>query len=200
MIYVHFCQLLPFTKNISVCSKFEANLNWENWCFTVYFILHFLYKCSLTHPVYKTSCHNNDIKESCKTWFYPMFVSRKTWQSAARCFARSSARDVDIQRSPTGGAFPGPSSGGQSAIALPRSHSPIANPQRFATFRARHRPLCPSIVRRWRWGPSIGWEQCRDWLAITPPLRAPAGDPTPITYSGKIESLDRDPGMRFPRN
>jgi len=35
----------------------------------------------------------------------------------------------------------------------------------------------------------------------------PAGNPTPITYSGENESLDRDPaiaslysGMRFPRN
>jgi len=33
-----------------------------------------------------------------------------------------------------------------------------------------------------------------------PPLRAPAGDPTTITpvkgtYSGEIESLDRDPGV-----
>jgi len=51
-------------------------------------------------------------------------------------------------------------------------------------------------------------------LATPPPplLRAPAGDPTPITpvkcmFSGEIESLDEDPGiatldlgMRFPGN
>ena len=76
-------------------------------------------KCSLTHPVYKTSCHNNDIKESCKTWFCPMFVSRKTWQSAARCFARSSARDVDIQRSPTGGHSPAHHLGANRPLRFP---------------------------------------------------------------------------------
>jgi len=49
----------------------------------------------------------------------------------------------------------------------------------------------------------------RHWRS---PLRSPAGDPTPITlvkgmYSGKIKSLDRDPGiatldpgMPFPGN
>jgi len=49
-------------------------------------------------------------------------------------------------------------------------------------------------------------------MSYSPPFLHPTGDPTPImsvkgTYSGKIESLDRDPGiatlgpgMRFPGN
>jgi len=55
-----------------------------------------------------------------------------------------------------------------------------------------------SIVRRWRWGPCIGWEQHRGLAGDRPPpLRAYACDPTLITpikgtYSGEIESLDRD--------
>jgi len=41
--------------------------------------------------------------------------------------------------------FPGPSSEGRSAIALPQSPSPVApSPGRFTTFRARHHLLCRS--------------------------------------------------------
>ena len=63
-----------------------------------------------------------------------------------------------------------------------------------------------------RWGPVIGQEQHQGPAGdLSPsPLCTPAGDPTPVmpvkdTYSGKIESLDRDlettilnPGMQFP--
>jgi len=53
-----------------------------------------------------------------------------------------------------------------------------------------------------RWGPGISREQHRGSAvnrSPSPPLRAPAGDPTLIavkgTCLGEIESLDRDPGM-----
>jgi len=52
-----------------------------------------------------------------------------------------------ILRRPTGWGdwrFPGRPSGGQSAIAFPRSCSPIPSPGRFVKFRARHRQLCRS--------------------------------------------------------
>jgi len=63
-------------------------------------------------------------------------------------------------------------------------------------------------VRRWRWGPVIGREWRRVPLVVAVPLRAPNSDHAgESTYSGEIESLDRDPGiatlvlgMRFPGN
>jgi len=53
-----------------------------------------------------------------------------------------------------------------------------------------------------RWGPGISRER-RQGPAGDCPLHT--GDPTPITpvkgtYSGEIETINRDPGMRFPGN
>ena len=97
---------------------------------------------------------------------------------------------------------PAPSNGG-GAISLARlpgadqllhflSHASLCSPSpgRFATFRACYCPLCRSID-----GVPAG----------DAPLCVPAGDPAPITpvkgtYSGKVESLNRDPGMHFPVN
>ena len=58
------------------------------------------------------------------------------------------------------------------------------------------------IVRRRRWGPVIGRERCRVRAVIAAP---PSFAPPPAihadksTYSGEIESLDRDPGIAISR-
>jgi len=88
-----------------------------------------------------------------------------------------------------GRRFPGPLSGGRSAIALPRSCSSCSPlPNCFATFRARHCPLCRSIDGV----PASAGNSVGHRLAIAPPPSHPAGDSTPImsvkgTYSGEIE-------------
>jgi len=66
---------------------------------------------------------------------------------------------------------------GPMAVVLPRSRSPVPSPAVLGV-------LLPTmlIVRRRRWGPVIGRERRRVRLVIaSPPLRAPTGDPTPIT-------------------
>jgi len=91
----------------------------------------------------------------------------------------------------------GPSSGGRSAIALPQSRSPCSHfPQPFCGVSGA--PLHDVSIDQW--GPGIGWEQHWGPAGDRPPPRAPAGDPTAImpvkgTYSGDIESLNRDPGL-----
>jgi len=84
-------------------------------------------------------------------------------------------------------------------VRVPIRHcaSPVAPPDCFVTFWACHRSL---------------WEWHLRPASCPLPLRAPAGDLTPITsvkgtYSGEIKSLDRDPGivslnpgMQFPGN
>ena len=141
--------------------------------------------------------------------------------ATARRFVCPSAHDVDRLSSGVrrgwgeregGDDSPAPCPRTDRSLCFPSRAFPVApSPGRFATFWARHCPLC----RSFDWVPSSAGNNVGDWLAITPPrLRVPAGNPTPITpvkgrptYSGEIESLDRDlgietldPGIRFPGN
>jgi len=69
-----------------------------------------------------------------------------------------------------GRRFPGPLSGGRSAIALPRSRSSCSPlPNCFVTFRARHCPLCRSIDGV----PASAGNSIGHRLAIAPPPFAP---------------------------
>ena len=69
-----------------------------------------------------------------------------------------------------------PRSGGRMAVALPWCCSPCPPPAILGAA-----PPAMSMVRRLRWGPVIGREQRRVQPVNAPfPLRAPAGDPTPI--------------------
>jgi len=112
-----------------------------------------------------------------------------------------------VQGHPTWGRqFPGPSSRGRSAIALPRSCS-LCNrlPQSFVTFRVHHHMLCQSIdgVR----------EQSRGPAGSCPPpsrlRRRPNFDHVGVngTYCGEIEKSRLTPrncdsrlGVHFPGN
>ena len=101
--------------------------------------------------------------------------------------------------------IPRPVVRGPMAGALPRSRSPVPLSGRFGRATAGYvdRPQA-AMGSLHRPGTAPGPTGDRPL-----PLRAPAGDPTPIThsYSSEIESLDRDPGiatlvpgMRFPGN
>jgi len=101
--------------------------------------------------------------------------------------------DCPVASDGEGGRFPAP------VVRVPIRHcaSPVAPHGCFVTFWACHRSL---------------WEWHLRPASYPLPLRAPAGDLTPITsvkgtYSGEIKSLDRDPGiaslnpgMQFPGN
>jgi len=139
--------------------------------------------------------------------FQPVFlhVRHSAGDLADACsFTGPSAHNVDRLSSGVRQGrrrFPGPLSGGRSAIALPRSRSSCSPlPNCFATFWAHHCPLCRSIDGV----PTSTGNSVGDQPAIGPPLRTPAGDPTLFTpvkgmYSGEMESLDRDPGIAISR-
>jgi len=137
----------------------------------------------------------------CRSTFWQ--VRRGTGDlAAARSFTCPSSRDVDWFSS---GIRRRRAWVPRSAVWGPIGHciSPVAPPVapshgRFVTFRAHHCPLCRSIDGVSTSARNGVWDQ----PVIVPPHTC-AGDPTQITpikgtYSGKIESLDQDPRMRFP--
>ena len=99
--------------------------------------------------------------------------------------------------------IPGPSSGGRWPLRFPGHAPPYPPPAVLGA------PLPAMLIVRRRWGPVIGRERRRVRPVIAPPPFAPppAIHAGKSTYSGEIESLDRDPGiatlvpgMRFPGN
>ena len=96
--------------------------------------------------------------------------------------------------------------GADRPLCFPGRARPVAtSPSCFATFRARHRPLCRSMDGVPLFRNSVG-----DLPTIAPPLRphrrSNSDHAGKSTYSGEVKSLDRDPviptldpGMQFPR-
>ena len=94
-----------------------------------------------------------------------------------------------------GMVIPRPTVWGPMAIKLPRSRSSCTNPPAVLWHWARHHQLC-RLSAGGNGIPALAGNGIGAGL----PLRAPAGDLTPImlvkgTYSGNIQSLDRDPGI-----
>ena len=112
-------------------------------------------------------------------------MARETWPLAACRFTCSSARDVDCPAASNGGRlwFPGMLSRGQSTIALSLQPPPWL----FCNVLG----VPPPAMSIDQWVPVPGTVSGTSLRSPSLPLRVKD------TYSGEIESLSRDSGMRF---
>ena len=176
------------------CTKFiVAGYHWIQWRyrFRVTMSTHSLAFLSASlellrsltfYPLWVTTGHSESFYLSLTLEVWSEAPETRPLPAISRAHPPASLTDCPAA-SNGGGRFPWLVVQGQisyctSPVTLP---SVAPSPGRFATFRACYCPLC--------------------WLIDG----VPAGDPAPITpvkakYSGKVESLNRDPGMHFPGN